>query len=128
MKTKDIFKKGKVYVWKEKFAVVNAKRSMPGAFAVIKDKAETTVVIQQSKVVKKDVIKIEQGWRVITFDMILPFSLVGFMAIVSKALADKGISIYAISAYSTDHVLVKETKIVEAVKALRALGCVVTFR
>lgn len=55
--------------------------------------------------------------------MVLPFGLVGFLATVSKALADEGISIYVLSAYSTDHILIKKKDIVRAEKKLRKLGC-----
>jgi hypothetical protein len=55
--------------------------------------------------------------------MVLPFGLVGFLATVSKALADEGISIYVISAYSTDHILIKEKDILKAKKKLKKLGC-----
>ena len=55
--------------------------------------------------------------------MVLPFGLVGFMAKVSQAFADEKISIFAISAYSTDHVLVKEKDLNKAIKKLKNLGC-----
>ena len=113
---------GKFYVWREKFAVAKSKRVLPNSFAVIRDKNEITVVIDQFKVSESDVIEIERDWKIITFDMLLPFGLVGFLAKVSKALADENISIFAISAYSTDHILVKEKDISKAIKKLEALG------
>jgi hypothetical protein len=125
MKLEDYFKNGKVYVWKEKFAVVKSKKPLLNAFAVIKDKNEITVVIDQSKIIDKNIIEIERDWKVFTFDMILPFKLVGFLSKVSKVLADEKISIFAISAYSTDHILVKEKDISKAIKKLESLGCIV---
>jgi uncharacterized protein len=123
MKAEDYFKNGKVYVWKETFDVVKSKKTYLNAFANIIDKNETTVIIDQSKFNKKDVIEIEKDWKILTFDMVLPFGLVGFMAKVSQALADEKISIFAISAYSTDHVLVKEKDLAKAIKKLENLGC-----
>lgn len=111
------------YIWKENFAIVKAKRTCPDAFATIIDKNEITLVIEQGKVNEREVIDIEKDWKILTFDMVLPFGLVGFLATVSKALADEGISIYVISAYSTDHILIKEKDIVRAEKKLRKLGC-----
>jgi len=121
-KLEDYFKNGKAYVWKEKYAVVKSKKPMSNAFAVIKDKNETTVVIDQSKVSDKDAIEIERDWKVLTFDMTLPFSLVGFLAEISKALADENISVFVISAYSTDHILVKEKELPKAIDKLEKLG------
>jgi uncharacterized protein len=122
MKPEDYFKNGKVYVWKETFAVVKSKKSYPDAFANIIDKNETTVIIDQSKVNDDDVIEIEKDWKILTFDMVLPFELVGFLAKVSQVLADAKISIFAISAYSTDHVLVKQKDIDKAKEKLKNLG------
>ena len=125
MKLEEYFKNGKVYVWKEKLAVVKSKKPLPNAFAVIKDKNETTVIIDQTKFRDKDAIEIERNWKILTFDMVLPFKLVGFLSKVSKALADENISIFAISAYSTDHILIKEKDLPKAIKKLESLGCVV---
>ena len=125
MQLEDYFQKGKVYVWKETFAVVKAKRPLPNAFAVIQDKNEITVVIDQSRINNEDVIEVEEGWKLLTFDMILPFGLVGFLARVSQALADEKISIFALSAYSTDHILVKHRDLAAAIKKLENLGCIV---
>lgn len=123
MNPSNFLKDCKFYKWKENFAIVKAKRICPDAFATIIDKNEITLVVQQGKVNEKEVIDIEKGWKILTFDMVLPFGLVGFLAKVSKALADEGISIYVISAYSTDHILIKEKDMGKAEKKLRKLGC-----
>ncbi len=123
MNPSNILKDCKFYIWKENFAIVKAKRICPDAFANIIDKNEMTSVIEQGKVREKDVIAIEKDWKILTFDMVLPFGLVGFLAALSKALADEGIGIYVISAYSTDHILIKGKDIVKAEKKLRKLGC-----
>ena len=128
MKAEDYFRNGKVYVWKETFAVVKSKKTYPTAFANIIDKNETTVIVDQSKFNEKDAVEIEKDWKILTFDMVLPFGLVGFMAKVSQALADEKISIFAISAYSTDHVLVKEKDLNKAIKKLENLGCIIEKR
>ena len=122
---KNYFKNGKVYVWKESFAIMKAKKPFANAFANIIDKNETTVIIEQSKYDEDDIIEIEKDWKILTFDMVLPFGLVGFLAKVSKVLADEKIPIFAISAYSTDHILVKEKDLIRAKEKLKELGCIV---
>jgi len=57
MKAEDYFRNGKVYVWKETFAVVKSKKTYINAFANIIDKNETTVIIDQSKFNEKDAIE-----------------------------------------------------------------------
>ncbi len=64
----------------------------------------------------------EEGpYRLITFDIVLDLSIVGFMAVVSRRLADEGVSIYALSTFLRDHILVKESDCGKAVEALRSL-------
>ena len=128
MKLEDYFQKGRVYVWKETFAVVKARRPLPDAFAIIQDKNEITIVIDQSRINNQDVIELEKDWKIITFDMILPFGLVGFLARVSQALAEEKISIFALSAYSTDHILVKQKDLPQAIKKLESLGCIIELK
>lgn len=49
------------------------------------------------------------GYRLFTFDdVVFDQSLVGFMAIITKALAEGNISVLPYAAYSTDHVFVAE--------------------
>ncbi|HLC65992.1 MAG TPA: ACT domain-containing protein [Candidatus Nanoarchaeia archaeon] len=88
------------------------------AFANIKDDNETTVIINQTKYNPSDVISIEKDFKIITFDDVLPFSLVGFLAKVSKSLAEESIPILAISSFSTDHILVKKKYFKKAIKKL----------
>ncbi|NCO24710.1 MAG: ACT domain-containing protein [Candidatus Infernicultor aquiphilus] len=124
MHLENYFKNGKVYIWEETFAIIKSKKVYPNAFANIIDKNETTVIIEQSKYNDEDVIEIEKDWKILTFDMVLPFGLVGFLAKVSKMLADENISIFVVSAYSTDHILVKEKNLTRTEEKLKELGCI----
>ena len=119
---KTYFKNGRAVVAAETFVIVKTKRACAGALAVIKDSRETTCVVEESKLRAQKFMGIEGGWRMITFDMVLPFTLVGFLAVVSGALAEAGISIFTLSAYSTDHVFVKNRDLEKAVRTLGKLG------
>lgn len=122
---KDYFRNGEVYVWKETFAVAKTSKPFEEAFVIIQDKNEITAVIDQTKleVHREDVIESDAGWKIITFDMILPLNMVGWLAELSSAFAEEGISILIVSAYSTDHVLVKEPDLSKALAKLQSLGC-----
>lgn len=125
MKRADIktyFKNGRAVVSAETYAIVKTRRALAGSLAVIKDDRETTCVIAESKLGSQKFLGFEGDWRMITFDMVLPLSLVGFFAAVSGALADAGVNLFTVSAYTTDHVFVKDQKLATAVKALEALG------
>jgi hypothetical protein len=125
MKRNDIktyFVNGRAVVSAGTYAIVKTKRALAGSLAVIKDDRETTCVIAESKLGSQKFLGFEGNWRMITFDMVLPLSLVGFFAAVSGALADAGVNLFTLSAYTTDHVFVKNTKLALAVKALEKLG------
>ena len=125
MNLENYFKNGKIYVWKETFAIIKAKKADFNAFANIIDKNEITVIIDQLKYVPENVIEMEKDWKILTFDMILPIELVGFLAKVTKVLTDEKISIFAISAYSTDHILVKKKDLKRAKEKLKELGYII---
>jgi len=118
----DLMRHGKVYVWRGTYAMVRAERPCRGAVAVIRDRKETTCLVEEPVTAGRNLLAVDTGWKVITFDMALPFSLVGFLAKVSAALAGAGISICALSAYSTDHILVKSWDLEKALSTLEKLG------
>lgn len=65
--------------------------------------------------------RVEGPYTLITFDIVLDLSLVGYLSVVSSVLADEGVSIYALSTYLRDHILVKKVDAGRAVAALERL-------
>ncbi len=63
-------------------------------------------------------IKSERGWRALKVEGPLDFSLTGILASISAILAQSGISIFAVSTYDTDYILVREQDLEPAVEAL----------
>jgi hypothetical protein len=53
---------------------------------------------------------------------VLDFGLTGILADLSGILAEAGISIFAVSTYDTDYLLVKTEAVAAAVAALRGAG------
>ncbi len=64
----------------------------------------------------------DRGWRCLRVDGPLDFELVGVLASLTRALADAGISVFAISTYETDYLLVRGTTIERAIEALAGAG------
>ena len=62
--------------------------------------------------------RVQQPFRVISFDLDLPNDLVGFLAVASRALAEAGVPILAICGYTKDHILVREEHLERALAAL----------
>lgn len=67
-------------------------------------------------------IKYEGPWSIFKVEGPLDFALIGILSFISRTLADEGISIFAISTYDTDYILVKSEKLDEAKKCLQDAG------
>ena len=72
--------------------------------------------------VPANVIQQDDGWKAFRIQGVLNFSLIGILAKIAAALADNGISIFAVSTYNTDYVLMKKENYQKAVDVLKALG------
>jgi hypothetical protein len=65
--------------------------------------------------------RVEQPLRLIAFDVDLPPDLVGFMALLSGALADEGVTLLVICSYARDSLLVREADLERAAAAIERL-------
>lgn len=72
--------------------------------------------------VPANVIQRDDGWKAFRIQGVLDFSLIGILAKIAAALADNGISIFAVSTYNTDYVLMKRENYQKALDVLKALG------
>ena len=91
-----------------------------GFFSVTKTEDEISVVMFQDKISKD--IKAEKDWRILKVEGTLDFSLIGILAKISSVLAENQISIFVISTFNTDYILVKEEKIEKAMAVLNLEG------
>lgn len=90
-----------------------------------KTEDELSLVCRETKVPASCIVS-ETGWRGFRVVGELDFSLVGILAKISGILAENKISIFAISTYNTDYILVKEEKLEEALGALSEHGYVLS--
>lgn len=65
----------------------------------------------------------EDGWRAFRVQGVLDFSLVGILAEISRVLAEGKISLFAVSTYNTDYILIKEQDFDRALALLEQSGC-----
>ncbi|KAF9582969.1 hypothetical protein BGW38_010503 [Lunasporangiospora selenospora] len=66
--------------------------------------------------------KISSGWRTFKVAGPLDFSIVGIMANLSGALAKNSISVFVVSTYDTDYILVKEESALPAKRVFEEIG------
>ena len=92
-------------------------------FMLLRDPFEVTLLLEDSdwramRHAARDA-RVESDFRLVTLDVELPWNVVGFLAHVTQILAGEGIAVGALSAFSRDHLLVKQN---DLGKALRVLG------
>lgn len=85
-------------------------------FSITRTPDELSIVCSEDNIPNE--IKCEKDWRVLKIEGQLDFSLIGILASISTILAQKGISIFAISTYDTDYILVKNKDIDNTIDSL----------
>jgi uncharacterized protein len=92
-------------------------------FMLLRDPFEVTLLLEESdwramRHAARDA-KVEAGFRLVTLDVELRWDVVGFLARATRILADEGVPVGALSAFSRDHLLIRQD---DLGKALRVLG------
>lgn len=85
--------------------------------SITKTQEELSIVCEQRNVPENT--KAERDWRMIKIKGQLDFSLVGILRRVISPLADNGISVYTISTYDTDYILIKDNVFEKALDVLK---------
>lgn len=70
----------------------------------------------------ENTVEREDGWKGFYIQGTLDFSLVGILSEITRILADNGISVFAVSTFNTDYVLVKKENFEKALDALTREG------
>ena len=95
---------------------------MTAPFMIFRDKYEVTLLLDDVDfgTIRHAIrdAKTEGNFRLLTFDIELDFNIVGFLAEISRILAEAEISIVALSAFSRDHVLIRQADLPKALKIL----------
>lgn len=89
-------------------------------FTVSRSPDELSVVCEERLVPRP--VQCEKGWRAIRVVEPLDFSLIGVLASLARPLTEADVSIFSISTYDTDYLLVRENKLGKAIRALEAAG------
>ena len=92
------------------------------AFMLLADKYEVTMLLDQvdwqaMRHAARDA-RIEANFRLVTFNLELEWNVVGYLALVTQILAEANITVGALSAFSRDHLLIKQDDLAQALKVL----------
>ena len=88
--------------------------------SITRTREELSVVCEQRLV--PDDVQAERDWRCLGVVGPLPFALTGILLSLAQPLAEQGISIFAVSTFDTDYLLVKASNLEPAIAALRSAG------
>jgi hypothetical protein len=91
-----------------------------GFFSITRTAEELSVVCLQWLV--PDGVRCERGWRCLRVAGTMDFSMVGVVASLVTPLAEAGISVFVVSTYDTDYLLVDQNDLERAMASLRAAG------
>ncbi|HEX8723666.1 MAG TPA: ACT domain-containing protein [Pyrinomonadaceae bacterium] len=91
-------------------------------FFLLQDPFEVTLLVEESdwramRHAARDA-RVESGFRLVTLGVELGWDVVGFLAHVTRILADASVPVGALSAFSRDHLLIKQEHLGGALRAL----------
>lgn len=72
--------------------------------------------------VPANTVRRDDGWKAFRIQGVLDFSLIGILSEIAMVLADNGISIFALSTYNTDYILIKSENYQRGLDVLKAAG------
>lgn len=89
--------------------------------AVVRTRNELSIVCREDTV-PLTLTEVQRGFRCLAVVGSLDFSQTGIIAQLTQPLANAGLSIFGISTYDTDHILVRNEDLEAARAALQAAG------
>ncbi|NKQ41921.1 MAG: ACT domain-containing protein [Sulfurovum sp.] len=92
-------------------------------FTISKSENELSIVCSSSIVLESQ--QSEDGWSCVRVVGELDFSMVGILAKISSLLAGVGVSIFVISTYDTDYILIKSDQLAIALNTLEAANYII---
>lgn len=111
------------------FCVCKVRRvediDLSGDFLFVGKTDQEISLVCRAAAVPENALACEPGWKAFRIEGTLDFSLVGILAELAGLLAREGISIFAVSTFDTDYILVKAESLGPAVRAMQGAGHVV---
>lgn len=95
--------------------------ALHGTFLCVTRAADELSIVCSAESVPPGVIA-ERDWIALKLDGPFPFSMTGVLASFLQPLAQARVSIFAVSTFDTDYVLIKQKDLEHAVEALCAAG------
>jgi hypothetical protein len=119
----EIIKSSPVVIHKGRYAYLKTKeRELKNHFLISQDKDEITIVTEEDNIKNTKYEKEVKWFKLFEFKVSVPFLAPGFLAKISKTIADMGLNILIVSTFSKDYALIKEENWKKAVDAFKKVG------
>ena len=92
-------------------------------YSISKTGEELSIICESDITINSN--KVDAGWSCLKLLSPLDLDLTGILANISTVLAEASISIFVISTYDTDYILVKTKNLTKGIRALETAGYVV---
>lgn len=96
--------------------------AMEGPFASVTRTDDELSVVCGEGDVPKHALKVERGFRAFKLQGPVPFTTIGVVSALTAPLAEAGISVFVVSTYDTDYLMVGEANVNRAAKILGRAG------
>ncbi len=87
-------------------------------FSITKTQDELSIVCLEDKVPQH--VKVEKGWRCLKVEGPLDFGLTGILSSLVQPLAQANISVFSISTFDTDYLMIKKENLQNTIEILAA--------
>lgn len=91
-------------------------------FSITRTNEELSIVCPTSNVPCSNLKDVEHDWKCIKVEGVLDFSLTGILSSLANPLAKNNISIFAISTFNTDYLLIKVHSVEKTKSVLENAG------
>lgn len=119
----EVIKSSHVIVHKGRYAYLKAQEGeLKNHFLITQDKDEITVITKEENIANTKYEKAVKWFKLIEIKVSLPFLAKGFLAKITKTIADKNLNVLVVSTFSKDYILVKEEALEITVNALKKVG------
>lgn len=133
-KIKNIIKKSRIKIFPSEFIIVKLRKNdnfnlikifsrINNFYTISKENKEISLIISKKdwNSIKNNFgyYKTEENFKIFYFDINLSWNLIGFIANITKLLAQNKISVGVISTYNKDYFLIKKSKLNKALKIIK---------
>lgn len=99
-------------------SVASVDFSKPFTFVSVTD--DEISLVCETAYLPENTTEIETGWQGLKISGVLDFSLIGIIAKISSLLADQQVSLFVVSTFNTDYILLKNENYQKALEVLRS--------